>query len=135
MRAPVSHIVTNSRSMPNFWSLPSVALLCTYLLGMWVGEYLFMCLRAILVFKNIYLAALSPLWTFSCGIWNLVPRQGIEPRFTALGAQCLSHWATREVPMSCFWISFSWMNYLFVNSAHFFLTVVGLFLWICESFT
>ena len=35
----------------------------------------------------------------SCGVWNLVPRPGIEPWPTALGMQSLSHWTTREVPI------------------------------------
>ena len=34
----------------------------------------------------------------SCGMWDLVPRPGIEPGPPALGAQSLSHWTTREVP-------------------------------------
>ena len=36
--------------------------------------------------------------TFSCGMWDLVPWPGIEPRPLALGVQSLSHWTTREVP-------------------------------------
>ena len=31
---------------------------------------------------------------FCCGMWNLVPWQGIEPESPALGAQSLSHWTT-----------------------------------------
>ena len=34
----------------------------------------------------------------SCGMWDLVPWPGIEPRPPALEAQSLSHWTTREVP-------------------------------------
>ena len=47
--------------------------------------------------SNIYL----PIWlcwaldvacgTFSCTMWDLVPRLGIEPRPSALGACSLSH--------------------------------------------
>ena len=33
-------------------------------------------------------------------MWDLVPWPGIEPRSPALGAQCLFHWTTREVPES-----------------------------------
>ena len=33
----------------------------------------------------------------SCGMWDLVPRSGIEPRPQALGARRFSHWTTREV--------------------------------------
>ena len=35
---------------------------------------------------------------FSCGMQDLVPWSGIEPRFPALGVQSLSLWATKEVP-------------------------------------
>ena len=30
--------------------------------------------------------------TINCGMWDLVPRSGIEPRPSALGMQSLSHW-------------------------------------------
>ena len=36
--------------------------------------------------------------TLSCGMWNLVPRLGIEPGPHALGACSLSHGTIREVP-------------------------------------
>ena len=36
--------------------------------------------------------------TLGCGMWDLVPRLGMEPGPPALGAQSLSHWITREVP-------------------------------------
>ena len=51
----------------------------------------------------IYLCALS----LSCGMWDLVPWQGIQPRPPALGAQSFSHWTTREVPSA---FSFSSQN-------------------------
>ena len=35
---------------------------------------------------------------FSCGMQDLVPWPGIEPRSPALGARSLNHWTTREVP-------------------------------------
>ena len=35
---------------------------------------------------------------FSCGMWDLVPGSGIEPRSPVLGVRSLSHWTTREVP-------------------------------------
>ena len=34
----------------------------------------------------------------SCSLWDLLPRQRLEPRPPALGAQSLSHWTTRDVP-------------------------------------
>ena len=42
------------------------------------------------------------LGTLSCSMWDLVPWPGIEPGSPALGAQSLSHWTTREVPMNQF---------------------------------
>ena len=49
---------------------------------------------------------------FSCGMRDLVPWSGTEPRPPALGARYLSHWTTREVPpvfvfSSCIQSSFS----------------------------
>ena len=55
------------------------------------------------------------LQTFSCGMWDLLPWSGIEPRPPPLDAWSLSHWIIRKVPFSspfrsaCF-ISFS-MNF------------------------
>ena len=43
---------------------------------------------------------------FSYDMWDLVPWSGIEPGPTALGAQSLSHWTTREVLESSFWRGF-----------------------------
>ena len=40
--------------------------------------------------------------TLSCGLWDLVPRPGIKPGPPILGAQSLSHWTTREVPIFIF---------------------------------
>ena len=31
-------------------------------------------------------------------MWDLILRPGIEPRSSALGAESLSHWTTKEVP-------------------------------------
>ena len=44
--------------------------------------------------KKIYLTVPG----LSCGMWDLVPWPGIEPRPPALGVWSLSHWTTREVP-------------------------------------
>ena len=38
------------------------------------------------------------IWTLSCSMWDLVPRPGIEPRPSVLGAQSLSLWTTRKAP-------------------------------------
>ena len=64
-----------------------------------------------LFFQIIYLAVPG----FNCGICDLVPPPGIEPRPPALGAQTLSHWTEREVsgPYSYSWPAF-WI-YLIVS--------------------
>ena len=36
----------------------------------------------------------------SCGMWDLVPRPGIEPIPPSLGAWSLNHWTAKEVPPS-----------------------------------
>ena len=38
--------------------------------------------------------------TLSCGMWDLAPRPGMESRPSALGGRSLSHWITREVPLT-----------------------------------
>ena len=40
--------------------------------------------------------------TLSCGMRDLVPWPGVEPRPPALGAWSLSHWTIREVPLSIY---------------------------------
>ena len=57
-------------------------------------------------FDNILFFSVWQLWVFavayrifSCSMWDLVSWPGIEPEAPALGAQGLSHWTTREVPM------------------------------------
>ena len=40
------------------------------------------------------------MWILSCSMWALVPWPGIELGAPALEVWCLSHWTTREVPMS-----------------------------------
>ena len=40
----------------------------------------------------------------SCGMWDLIPRPGIEPESPALGVWSLSHRTAREVPIKQFWI-------------------------------
>ena len=46
----------------------------------------------------------------SCSTQNLVLRPGIEPRSPALGAQSLSHWTTREVPLLIYLSCLSFFN-------------------------
>ena len=50
----------------------------------------------LLFFKKIFIYLASP--GLSCGMRDLVPWPGMEPRPPALGAQSLSHCATREAP-------------------------------------
>ena len=47
---------------------------------------------------NIYFYLFIWLHRVFCGMWDLVPPPGIEPRASALRAQSLSHWTTRGVP-------------------------------------
>ena len=52
------------------------------------------------IYYFIYLAVpgLScSMQTRSCGMWDLVPRPGMEPVLPALGAWSLTHWTIREV--------------------------------------
>ena len=46
----------------------------------------------------------------SCGVWDLSPSPGIEPRPPALGAQSLNHWTIREVPQLILVINFDVMS-------------------------
>ena len=40
----------------------------------------------------------------SCGMWDLDPWPGIEPRSPTLGTQSLSHWTTGKSPfIHCWW--------------------------------
>ena len=53
--------------------------------------------------QNFFFFLFSCTGTPSFNMWDLVPWPGIELRSPALGAQSLSHWASREVPTySCF---------------------------------
>ena len=49
-------------------------------------------------FKSTYFYLFIWLHRVFCGMWDLVPPPGIEPRASALRAQSLSHWTTRGVP-------------------------------------
>ena len=43
----------------------------------------------------------------SCGMWDLVPWPGIKPRTPAMGAESLSHWTTREVPLPIYFVLYT----------------------------
>ena len=81
-----------------------------------------------------FLVAVHELLVVACGLlvaacgllvvtcmWDLVPQPGIEPGSPALGAQSLTHWTTREVPLHFLyfivtpinWIVFCHISYLF----------------------
>ena len=65
--------------------------------------------------KQTYLAMQglsAALRVFSCGMWDLVPWPGREPRPPALEAWNLNHWAAREVASLPFLI-FSGYSYCF----------------------
>ena len=52
---------------------------------------------------------------FSCGMWDLVPWPGIEPRPCALEAWSLSHWTAREIPWEYFFLSIrQWVKWMLV---------------------
>ena len=59
------------------------------------------------LFFNIYLFYLAVQHEgsviFSCSMWDLVPWPRIKPMPHASGAQSLSHWTTREVPIGLLW--------------------------------
>ena len=60
-----------------------------------------MCLYSSIFFLSIYLAVqvvVAACRLFSCGLWDLVPRPGTEPRPPVLAVPSLSHWTTKEVP-------------------------------------
>ena len=52
-----------------------------------------MYIASLKFFLLIYLAGLD----LSCGMWDLVLWPGIEPSSSAMEAQSLSHWTSREV--------------------------------------
>ena len=43
----------------------------------------------------------------SCGMWDLFPSPGMEPRPPALGTQILNHWTAREAPRALFLVILS----------------------------
>ena len=58
--------------------------------------YLFIWLRWVSVVAHGIFDLHCGMQTLSCGMWELVPQPGIEPRSLALGAWSLTHWTTRE---------------------------------------
>ena len=65
--------------------------------------------------NNIYLFIWLP-WVlvaahkiFSCGMWDLAPWLGIEPRPPALEVWCLSYWTIRKAPQFFILQSYEWV--------------------------
>ena len=79
-------------------SFESVLSLCSG-----IFYYLFIWLRQVLVVAcGIFSCS---MWTLSCSIWDLVPQTEIKPGPPALREWNLSHWTTREVPVSNVYIA------------------------------
>ena len=55
-----------------------------------------LCCKSFFLKKLLFIYLAAPGLT--CGMQDLVPWPGIEPRPPAVGAQSLIHWTTREVP-------------------------------------
>ena len=51
--------------------------------------------------------------TLCGGLWDLVPQPGIEPGPSAFGVWNLSHWTTREVPLTSFWKWQTWQYWAY----------------------
>ena len=62
--------------------------------------YLFIWLCQVLVMASRIFSCI--MQTLSCGMQDIVPWPGMEPRSPALRAQSLSHWILRKVPRICF---------------------------------
>ena len=85
-------------------------------------QYLFICLRQVLVadlWSSIFVVACGIFSCYmqilSCRMWDLVPWPGIEPKPPALGAWSLSPWTTREVPLWAFLsaiVRSDWLTYI-----------------------
>ena len=66
--------------------------------------YLFGCVKSWLWHEGSLISIAAhrifscSMQALSCSMWDLVPRPGIRSRHPALGAWCLSHWTTREIP-------------------------------------
>ena len=97
-----------SQKVYHLWFFTS----CTsYYLGLVVTFFFFFSIwpRLVLVVGRQFFVAACVIFscgmrTFSWGMWNLVPWPGMEPGPPALGAQSLSHWTTREVPVVSFYL-------------------------------
>ena len=57
------------------------------------------CSPSWMLLKYLFIFIYSAVPSLSCHIWDVVSRPGIKPGPCALGAQSLSHWTIREVPL------------------------------------
>ena len=73
------------------------------LIPLWFFLYMFCCgtakHRIFIAECGIFICVMQ---TLSCGMWDLVPWPGIEPRPPALTMCHLSQWTSREVPQDTF---------------------------------
>ena len=63
------------------------------------------------IFKNIYIFIYLFVLGLSWDMWDLVPRPGIEPGPSALGAQSFSYWTTSDVP-GIFFLVYTFLHLL-----------------------
>ena len=70
----------------------------------WLCRVLVAACRIFIVVWDCFFFSLA-CKIFSCSLWDIVPRTGMEPGPPGLGAWSLSHWTTREVPCPgfCTW--------------------------------
>ena len=64
-----------------------------------VGSFLVAACRLLSCSMWDLLVVACGLFFFSCGLWDLVSRPGIELKTPTFGAQSPDHWTTREVPI------------------------------------
>ena len=77
-----------------FWSL-YLGKIYVFFKNIYLFIYLFWLRQALVAAHGISVATCG---IFSCGMRDLVPWPGIEPRLSALGPWSLNRWTTREVP-------------------------------------
>ena len=89
---------------PHLWCLCAGTCWKVFILIIWSLYWFF---KIIYLFTSLcwVLVAMLRICSLCCGMWDLVPWPGIEPRPPALGAWSLSHWTTMEapelVPLNC----------------------------------
>ena len=76
--------------------------------------YFLFWLRWVLVVHPHFLGAAREL--FSYGMWDLVPRPGIEPGHPALGVHSLTHWTTRKVPTNLYFNKYFYFSNVCISS-------------------